>query len=93
MVEVAESDKGLDCLHVMRGGPVFDGLKFSWIHFDRSQGDEEAKVFYLSSVKGAFREFQGKALFVKAMKDTVSSLLVESEVSRQVYKHVVHVDD
>ena len=36
LIQVAESDKGSDCFYVDRGSPVFDGLEFSGVHFNRS---------------------------------------------------------
>ena len=56
-IEVAESNEGSDCFYVSWGIPVFDGIEFGWVHFYGSWGDEEAKIFDLGGVEGAFGGF------------------------------------
>ena len=56
--------------------PVLDGREFHRVHVNKALTNNHSKIFYGGSIKRAFRDFEGQAMFLEMRKDSMSSLMM-----------------
>ena len=76
VIEVHKAKEGMYSFDRGRRTPVSNGSKFHRVHANKTLTNNHSQVFHGGSIKGVFRDFEGKAVFPEMCKDSMSSLMM-----------------
>ena len=92
LVEIHESNKGLDILHFHWLWPVSDSLDFDGVHCYMVLGDDEPEVVHLSTFELAFLRSEKQLIGTKGLEYLPGDSPMVHE-RRGVDEYVIHIAD
>jgi len=92
MVEVCETEEGLDVLHLAGFRPIRDGFHLICRHGQSIGGKAEPKVFSGGGMELTFLRFGKEIVFPEVLEDFVDMLLMGFNILR-IYEDVIQIDD